>query len=59
MKLFLYKLDKYGIRGHAYNFLRSFLSNKMQYTTVKGVESNQNYINCGVPQGSVLGPLLF
>jgi hypothetical protein len=58
-EILLHKLDFYGIRGHANNFFRSYLSGRSQYTIVNGESSDINNIHCGVPQGSVLGPLFF
>ena len=58
-EILLYKLDRYGIRGHANDFFRSYLTHRKQFTVVNGVESKSKNINCGVPQGSVLGPLFF
>ena len=52
-------LKNYGIRGNAYNLINSYLSNRSQYTVILGEESNKLPITFGVPQGSVLGPLLF
>ena len=57
--ILLEKLDHYGIRGCALSWLTSYLSNRMQYVTYNGSTSKQQMIQCGVPQGSILGPLLF
>jgi hypothetical protein len=53
------KLEHYGIRGVALNWLKNYLTNRMQCTEIGDVQSELELIKCGVPQGSVLGPLLF
>ena len=55
----LSKLSRYGIRGNAHALLSSYLSNRTQYTEVLDECSEKLFIKYGVPQGSVLGPLLF
>lgn len=57
--LLLQKLERYGIRGAALSLLRSYLSNRMQFVNSNGINGDSAIIDTGVPQGSVLGPLLF
>ena len=58
-QILLAKLNRYGIRGVSNDWFKSYLSNRNQYVSINGYESGLAAINCGVPQGSVLGPLLF
>ena len=58
-KILLEKLAYYGVRGLANNWFKSFISQRVQFTSINKANSNLHLITHGVPQGSVLGPLLF
>src|SRR6056300_1297065 len=53
------KLNHYGIRGNALKWITSYLSQRQQYVQFYGTNSHCLNVKCGVPQGSILGPLLF
>ena len=57
--ILLRKLEKYGIRGKALDFFRSYLTSRSQFVKLNDVKSIISFIEFGVPQGSILGPLLF
>ena len=58
-RILLAKLQHYGIRGSVHRWFQSYLSNREQYVTIDNHSSAMAEITCGVPQGSVLGPILF
>ena len=57
--ILLQKLEHYGIRGIPLQWIKSYLTGRKLYVSVCGITSETLEIKCGVPQGSVLGPLLF
>ena len=58
-EILLTKLKYYGVNDKALLWFESYLSNRTQYTEIGDTLSEVGYIKCGVPQGNVLGPLLF
>ena len=52
-------MEYYGIRGVAKDWFASYLSNRRQFVSLFGTDCDYQTVTCGVPQGSVLGPLLF
>ena len=57
--ILLKKMYGYGIRGNAFKFLKSDLTHRTQYVVYDSKQSETLPIKCGVPQGSILRPLLF
>ena len=57
--LLLAKLDHMGFRGHFNNYMESYLTRRQQFVQVGYFRSRESTIIKGVPQGSILGPILF
>jgi hypothetical protein len=57
--ILLKKLDSVGVRGLSLDWFRSYLSNRKQQVLLNGVLSEDMVVQCGVPQGTVLGPILY
>ncbi len=58
-EILLRKLSRVGIRGNTLAWFKNYLSNRQQFVTVAGFNSSVKVIRLGVPQGSILGPILF
>ena len=58
-QILLAKLNYCGVHGVSNDWFKSYLSNHNQYVSINEYESGLATLNCGVPQGSVLGPTLF
>ena len=58
-QILLRKLELYGVKDQALSLLNLYLSNRSQKCHMNGFLSSERMIRCGVPQGSILGPLFF
>ena len=58
-EILIHKLKKYGITGNALNWFTSYLSNHVQFVKYNNSISQSKHIYIGIPQGTILGPILF
>ena len=58
-EILLFKLRSFGIRGLALRLFRSYLEDRTQTCQIDCSKSTPKFLKCGVPQGTILGPLLF
>ena len=58
-EILLSKVELYGFKGASLNLFRDYLSDRTQVTVINNVKSESSRMRCGVPQGSIVGPLLF
>ncbi len=55
----LQKLNKYGVHGGELQWFTDYLNHRRQRVLISGASSDWNHVHTGVPQGTILGPLLF
>ena len=58
-EILIKKLYNYGIRGICLKWFESYLYQRSQYVYINEHSSSKRFISCGIPQGSILGPLIF
>merc|ERR1712074_472216 len=58
-EILINKLQYYGLQNNSLNLMKNYLENRCQFVTMNSVNSQKLPISTGVPQGSILGPLLF